>query len=636
MIHLQNIYLQFGHKEIFQDMSWHIKKGERIAIVGRNGAGKTTLFRVLNSEQDIDKGEIKKTGSSKIGYLPQEQVAFEDKKALDILLYSNKEWVDCYENIKKLEKNLNDEKKIEQYSQLVDKFEHLGGFKREIEAKKILSGFGILESDFNKPINEFSGGWRMRIYLAKLLLDQPEILLLDEPTNHLDLPALMWLEYYLQSFPNTLLFISHDKEFINRISTHVAELDNKNVQIYPGNYDSYKTQKAAQEELLEKTAEKQQEQIEHLSSFIDRFKAKATKAAQAQSRQKQLDKIKSELITLPQKKEVFKFRLPEGIKSGREVVNVNSVSKNYGELSIFSDASFIIERGERIAIVGANGIGKTTMLKMIIGATDFIGDIKIGHQVDISYFGQHQIDELNINNEIIQEIESNASMEDIPKIRTILGSFLFKKDDVYQKISTLSGGEKSRVALVKMLLQKANFLLLDEPTNHLDLESKEILLEALKNYGGTVLFVSHDRYFIKELATSIIAIENRKTEKYIGGYDYYLSKITPVDEKKNSIQSTTTNKSQKREEAEKRNELSKILRPLKDRFSKIELEIDRLEGLKKNIVNIISDPDFYQKNSSEKITQTNLELKSIENSLEKLNEEWEELYIQIDEIKQQN
>jgi len=639
MIHLNNIYLQFGSKSIFENASWHIKSGSRYALIGRNGVGKTTLFRILTDEQDIDKGEIKKRGNLSIAYLPQEHKIISTKTILNELLEDNKELKVIQNTLVELEHKLEagEDELLDKYTELSTKFEHLGGFELETRAKMILSGIGFKRDDFNKPINEFSGGWRMRVYLSKLLLRNPDLLLLDEPTNHLDLPALIWLESYLSNFSGTLIIISHDRDFLNKVTNHITELSINKITTYGGNYDFYLKQKTENEDLLYKQYEKQQEEIEHLKKFINKFKAKATKAAQARSRMKQLEKIEENLIVLPQRASSIRFYIPFSQQSGKEVLNIENLTQKYGEHTIFEDTDLTIFRDERAAIVGANGIGKTTLLKIITNLISYSGKVKLGHNVKFSYFGQHQIDELNGNNDIITEVESFADFEDIPKIRKILGSFMFTGDIVFQKISTLSGGEKSRIALVKILLEKSNLLLLDEPTNHLDIETKELLLKALKEYSGTIILVSHDKYFIENLATSILLIKDRKIIKYDGGLSYYLEKIGLEDGDINNkkLENSTDNlnkKDKKRYEAELRQKKSKILKPMNKELEKVEEKIEVLEIEKEEALKEMSSSDFYNK-SSKYISDFHKKVSELENKLNTLQDKWEELSLEIEEIE---
>lgn len=639
MIHLNNIYLQFGSKTIFNNASWHIKAGSRYALIGRNGVGKTTLFRMLIQEQDIDKGEIKKRGNLNIAYLPQEHKIISNKTILNELLQDNQEILLVQKELEDLEHKLAEGRDdlLDKYTELSTKFEYIGGFELETRAKMILSGIGFKRDDFNKPISEFSGGWRMRVYLSKLLLRNPDLLLLDEPTNHLDLPALIWLESYLSSFPGTLIIISHDRDFLNKVTNHITELSINKINTYGGNYDFYLKQKTENEELLYKRYEKQQEEIEHLKKFINKFKAKATKAAQARSRMKQLEKLEKNLIILPQKASSIRFHIPFSKSSGKEVLNISNLTQKYGEHKIFDDSSLTIYRNELAAIVGANGIGKTTLLKIIVGLLKYSGNVKLGHNVKFSYFGQHQIDELNGNNDIITEVESFADFEDIPRIRKILGSFMFTGDIVFQKISTLSGGEKSRIALVKILLEKSNLLLLDEPTNHLDIETKELLLRALKEYNGTILLVSHDKYFIENLANSILLIKDKKIIKYDGGLSYYLEKIGLEDGDINNKNTDNSNdnvnkKDKKRYEAELRQKKSKILKPILEKFEEIEDNIDKLEKEKQKLIIEMSNPKFYD-NTSDYITNVNKMIKSLDENLDNLQDKWEVLALEIEEIE---
>jgi len=643
MIHLNNVSLQFGSKLIFDEANWHIKQGARYALIGRNGVGKTTLFRMLMQEQDIDKGEIKRRGKLKVAYLPQEHKTESSNTILNELLLDNKDLIDIQKELAKLEKKLEngDDSILDKYTELSTEFEHRGGFELETKAKMILSGIGFKREDFDKPVNEFSGGWKMRVYLSKLLLRNPDLLLLDEPTNHLDMPALIWLESYLSNFPGTLIIISHDRDFLNKVTNNITELSFYKINTYGGNYDFFLKKKIENESLIYKQYEKQQEEIENLKRFITKFKAKASKAVQAKSKMKQLEKIEKNLITLPQKAASVRFHIPFSNQSGKTVLEVNNLNQQYVENKIFINTDLTIYKDERAAIVGANGIGKTTLLKIIADLVKFSGDVKLGYNVRYSYFGQHQIDELNVNNDVITEVESFADFEDIPKIRKILGSFMFTGDAVFQKISTLSGGEKSRIALVKILLEKSNLLLLDEPTNHLDIETKELLLKALKEYQGTIIIVSHDKYFVQNLADRILLIKDKKIIKYDGGLDYYFEKsdqesnnIVADSDSNNTIISSANKKDQKRYEAEQRQRKSKKLKPFLKKLENLEKEIERLESLKEKQLEEMSDPSFYNQNS-DYISKFNIKVKNTEKELENLQETWEELYFEIETIEEE-
>lgn len=640
MIHLNDVALRLGHKEIFSGLSWHIKSGHRYALIGRNGAGKTTLFRLLTDQQEIDKGSVLKRGKLKIGYLPQEQTTEFQGTVLAATLAPFEHLKQMAQEIEALEQDLSSDQKLNRYTALQEQFEAAGGDDLELRAKKILSGMGFSQKDLIRPITEFSGGWRMRVYLGRLLLDQPDLLLLDEPTNHLDLPSMIWLEQHLNQINAGLILISHDRTFINRLATDIASLDRGEIITYKGNYDDFVTQKAQREALILKQYEQQQEEIAGLKRFIDRFKAKASKAAQARGKEKQLEKILANPVKLPATQQQFSFNLPLSVKGGKIALTGKNIEKRFGDLTIMKESDLLVERGERIAIVGRNGIGKTTLLRMIAGLTEYRGELQTGHEVYYSYFGQHQIDELNLSHDLQTEVTHYADFEDIPNIRTFLGCFMFTGEDVHQKIGTLSGGEKSRVALVKMLLKRGNLLLLDEPTNHLDFEAKEILLNALERYEGTILFVSHDRDFIARLATSVISIEDQKLVKYIGGYDYYCEKQSEESGVISSSGVTAPGKVSrarlnKQERAKLVQERATRLRPLKKQLETVEKKIEASELKHEKLLKLISDPEFYEKTPSDQLNETLKEMKRSETTLEELTDIWESCSMEIEEIEEE-
>ncbi len=546
MLQLINVSLSFGGQQLFRDLNWHLRKGDRVGLVGPNGAGKTTLFRLITAQLEPDRGVVQRGRSVTIGYLPQEGIEIagrtlfaETRAALPQLTDIQTELVEIHTALE--QENGNGEEHAEllaRYGELQHRFEELGGFRADAEVAKVLSGLGFHEDQFERPTETFSGGWQMRIALAKLLLQQPEVLLLDEPTNHLDLDSLLWLEGYLRSYSGSIVIISHDREFLDRMATRIAALHRWTLREYVGNYSAFERLFEREVEAYQKAYQERQEEIERIKKFIDTFRYNARKASQVQSRIKQLDKM--EVLEPPQSApKGVRFHFPAAQRSGRVALELQGVTKQYGELQVFRDLSLIIERGDRIALVGVNGAGKSTLSRILSGVEDpTAGERRLGYNVTLDYYAQQQAEHLQGDNTVYQEISRDARTEVIPELRTLLGAFLFSGDTVEKRVSVLSGGEKSRLALAKMLLQPSNCLILDEPTNHLDIRTKDVLREALLQFGGAFVIVSHDRYFLKGLVTKVIEMHDGQLVVYPGTFEEFLQWKERQEESSVSTSST--------------------------------------------------------------------------------------------------
>lgn len=537
MIHLNNITKQHGNRILYQSGSMQIRPGDKIGLVGPNGAGKTTIFRIITREEGIDQGDVNIADRLVIGYFSQDVGEMRGRSALEEVKAGAGKVSVLAEEISKIEEKLQDPnldpdemtKILERYGEVQSEFEQRGGYDLDSRAKAILTGLGIGPEDYDRPVESFSGGWKMRIALAQILALNPDVLLMDEPTNHLDIESIIWLEKWLrEDFKGALVMTSHDREFMNRIVSRVVEIANKAITPYTGNYDFYLRERDIRKEQLLAAHKRQEEMLAKEEDFIARFKARASHAAQVQSRVKKLEKI--ERIEIPAEEKIMKFEFPPAPRSGTEVVKIDKLGKEWTredgqKKPVFSGATGIIKRADKVAIVGVNGAGKSTLLKIIAEQTSAsTGSCTLGAGVKMGYFSQHSLELLNPNKTIFDEIHDRIPDATIGFVRNLLGAFLFSGDDVYKKISVLSGGEKSRVILATILASPVNFLVLDEPTNHLDIGSREVLLESLKEFDGTVAIVSHDRHFLRSMTTRVLEVDRGEIRFYEGNYDYYLSK----------------------------------------------------------------------------------------------------------------
>jgi ATP-binding cassette subfamily F protein 3 len=529
MIQLSSAGKRFGHKLLFENADWLITSHDRVGLVGANGTGKSTLMKILAGLDTFDYGSLIVAKGTTAGYLPQDGLSLSGRTVFA-------ECMSVFDKLRAMEQELEAlthsmaelDHTSPEYADVADRYHRIehefrtrDGYSIEAEVGRVLMGLGFRKEDWERRTEEFSGGWQMRLALAKLLLQQPNLLLLDEPTNHLDLEARNWLEEYLHNYPHAFVLISHDRYFLDVTVNKIAEIWNKRFWFYTGNYDKFLSQKTQRNEQLQAAYRNQRDRIEQLEVFINRFRYQATKAKQVQSRIKELEKI--ERIEIPPEEKTIHFTFPQPKPSGRIVAEFNGVAKSYGEKEVFSDVSFMIDRGDRIALVGVNGAGKSTLIKLLAGGEPLSrGEYRLGHQVEADYFAQDQYKELNPTARILDDLGDASPGSTQTELRSLLGCFLFSEDDVFKKIGVLSGGERGRYALLRLLLHPANFLLLDEPTNHLDLRAKDVLLEALMKYTGTVVFVSHDRYFIDKLATRVFEVGDGKVDVYPGNYEDYL------------------------------------------------------------------------------------------------------------------
>ena len=521
--------MRFGDRTLFDGLDLLIQPTDRLGVVGANGTGKSTLLKILMGLEQLDDGAINRQKGLKVGYLPQDGLTFTGRTVFEECLSVFDEAIALEQEQDELTHKMSEVDPasdeyadvVDRYTWVMDRYHVLDGYTKEVQVGTVLGGLAVPRADWDRPTQEFSGGWQMRIALAKLLLEKPNILLLDEPTNHLDLEARNWLEGYLEDYPNAFLLISHDRFFLDVTVTQVIELWNQKVHVYKGNYSKYEVLKVERREQLIAAYRNQKIRIEQLEAFINKFRYQATRAKLVQSRIKELEKI--ERVQIPPQEKSIHFKFPQPTSSGRIVTELTNVAKSYGETKVFDDASLTIEKGDRIALVGVNGAGKSTLIRLLAGIDPMTaGERKLGHRVEVDYFAQDQYKELDPDGILFDEIGALAPRMADAEIRSLLGCFLFSGDDVFKQVRVLSGGERNRFALAKMLLQPRNFLLLDEPTNHLDLQAKDVLLRALLDFTGTLVFVSHDRYFIDRVATKVFAIGGGEVEVYPGNYEDYL------------------------------------------------------------------------------------------------------------------
>ena len=649
MIDLVNISLQFNGKYLFKNVNYKIASGDKISLVGANGTGKSSLLKIIKGNLQPETGEVLKQKRISIGYLPQEHVTHSGNTLLEEASSALSDIIELNNKEKEITDALNaadltDEEKMDLAHQLGEVhhiLESMGSYSAQSKVEKILTGLGFEESDFNRLTDEFSGGWQMRIALAKILISQNDILLLDEPTNHLDIDSLEWLIDFLKAYKGALLIVSHDKNFVNQVTNKTLEIFLGKFFTFKGDYDAYLRYKAERDEQAIQQFEQQQKKIKETERFIERFRYKATKARQVQSRIKQLEKI--ELVELPESNSEVNIRFPEPTQSGRTPIKLNNIFKSYGNKKVFEGIDFEIERGEKIAFVGPNGAGKSTLAKIIAGVIDYnSGERIVGHNTIISYYAQDVADNLNPDLEIIETVDGIAEEKTLGQLRSLLGSFLFSGDDVYKKGGVLSGGEKSRVALCKILLTKANFIILDEPTNHLDYNSKLILQKALIDFKGTLILVSHDIDFLRPIVTKVIDIRKGNLKTYYGDIDYFLGKrefstierdyTTKLKKEKTELP-VTNRKEQKRLEAEIRQQKHKATKDIVKEISKVENLIDTYENEIKELEKKLADPAIYSKGETAKETTKNFN--DAKSNLELAMKKWEELNNKLSEIESQ-
>ncbi|MEJ2636108.1 MAG: ABC-F family ATP-binding cassette domain-containing protein [Calditrichia bacterium] len=641
MIQIQNLRYQIGDRFLLAGVDWNLRSGKKIALIGPNGTGKTTLLRILNNELPYDSGSIIKPKNYRIGYLPQEEIAVGRGPVLTNVLQGQKEIEELEALIFQIHQELeshpvNQRELLDRLGILETQYDNLGGYKLEALARKLLSGLGFRESDFHRPLSDFSGGWRMRVYLARLLIHSPDLLLLDEPTNHLDLPSLEWLEGYLRNFPGTIVIVSHDRYFIDRLAQEIVELEHGALTEYPGNYHFFEEQKEIRYRQLVEQWEQLQKEKQKQQQFIDRFRYKATKAAQVQSRIKQMDKL--EEIELPPPPPKINFRIQVDTPSFKDVLRLKDLYFRYAQDWVLEDNDMELFRGDKAALVGINGAGKTTLTRLIAGQLKpQQGTLQVGERVSIGYYAQHQIEQLNLNNTVYDEVMSTAAPAYRTDVRNILGLFRFSGDDIQKQIGVLSGGEKARVSLAKILLSPVNFLIMDEPTNHLDLASKEALENALADYDGTLLLISHDRYFLDKLVDRVYELSDRHLRVYEGNYSDYLEKrserISGLPEEgteKAAPTSAKMQKEQKRKEAEARQAVSKERNRLEKEIWNLESRIENLEARKLELEAVLSRPETYE--NGEQVRQLKTDYERIKAELEELVGSWENSQLEYEEL----
>ena len=636
MLQLSAAGKRYAHKLLFESVDWMITAQDRIGLVGANGTGKSTLLKILAGSETLDYGSLSSTRGISAGFLPQDGLVLSGRSVFA-------ECMTVFADLRALEQEMEEltrrmaelDHTSNEYSQVADRFHRIehefqtrDGYAIDAKVGAVLAGLGFNKEDWTRQTDEFSGGWQMRIALAKLLLQQPNLLLLDEPTNHLDLEARNWLEEYLQDYPYAFVLISHDRYFLDVTVDKIVEIWNKRIHFYPGNYDKYIAQKTQRREQLEAAYRNQRERIEQLEMFINRFRYQATKAKQVQSRIKELEKI--ERIEIPPEERTIHFSFTQPKASGRIVAEVTGLAKSYASKQVFADVNFIIERGDRIALVGVNGAGKSTLIKLLAGReTPTAGQLRIGHNVQPDYFAQDQYKELNPDARILDDLGDLSPRSTQTELRSLLGCFLFSEDDVFKKIGVLSGGERNRYALLRMLLYPANFLMLDEPTNHLDLRAKDVLLDALSEYTGTVVFVSHDRYFIDKLATRVFEIGSGRVEIYPGNYEDYLwrkegkpeARLEPSRDAKLALPTPINgnhagspgDSHQKRLNPIKRKQMEERCHELEQSIAREEAEIAHCETALQNFV------------SNEETLRLTQELDRRRTELQALMAEWEQL-----------
>ncbi len=636
MLQLKDIEKYFADRPIFAGINWHIRPTDKIGLCGENGAGKSTLLKLLAGLVESDGGHYQTAKGTTVGYLPQDGLVHHGQSLFDEAQSALAELQQMEIELRQLEEKIATsvtEDELAQYAEIQGLFEQRGGYKMESEVGRVLHGLGFSEADFSKPCETFSGGWQMRIALAKLLLQQPNLLLLDEPTNHLDLPARDWLEDYLANYPYSVVLVSHDRYFLDHVVGRIVEIWNGELTEYPGNYSRYISARDERIAALKAAKLQQDEEISRVESFINRFRYQANKASQVQSRIKQLEKI--ERISLPPERKKIAFQFPAPPKGGRTAIELENASQQYGDLTVLNRVNVLVEQGERVALVGPNGAGKSTLMRLLSGVEEPVsGQRKEGHNLALAYFAQDQAAELNPARDVYSELSADSPVAMVPKLRNILGSFLFSGDDIEKPVKVLSGGERNRLALAKLLLRPANLLLLDEPTNHLDLHSKEILLDALKKYKGTIIFVSHDRYFVDQLATRVLEVGAGRVESYFGNYEDFLrakqtlgdgshstqrveqqvqkAEVAPVADKETRIQERQARKEKQRKEQKRQRDLAEV-----------EKRIESLEEQLSDLEQIMADPGLYQ--DKDRWRDVSAQHVAIKDTLDNAYAEWEQL-----------
>jgi ATP-binding cassette subfamily F protein 3 len=628
LVQADGVAKTYGGQRLFRGVSWRIEAGDRVGLVGPNGAGKTTLCRILAGEEDVDEGQVSRARTTTIGYLPQDVAGPEAGTVLGAALSG-------FADVWALEREMEEvaaslaatpgEALTARYGELQHRFEAAGGYRLESQARAILSGLGFTPADLGRPLAEFSGGWRMRAALARLLLLHPTLLLLDEPTNHLDLESLAWLEDFLARYDGAVVVVSHDRYFLNRMVSAIAALGTDGLTVYPGDYDHYLVEREARRELAEARARNQAKRVAEIERFVERFRYQATKARQVQSRIKMLERL--DRIEVEGAARHIRFVFPEPPRTGRRVASLRQVHKAYGDTVVYAGVDFEVERGERVALVGANGAGKSTLLRLLAGVLPFErGERVLGSHVEAHYYAQHQLDALDPDRSVLEEMEAVAPESTRTRLRTILGAFLFSGDAVDKTVRVLSGGEKARLALARMLVRPAALLCLDEPTNHLDLASREVLEEALARFAGTIVFISHDRYFINRVATRVAEVAGGTVTSYLGDYDDYLAAVTRVAAEP-PVVAPPSRPAPRVPTAERRprtaGRSAAEARALRQRVEELERQIQAAEARLRTLDGQLADPALYA--DGERARAAAQDRKQAEEQIAWLMREWESL-----------